>query len=166
MLRSLVRSRVRSLGAPLAGLALAIGLAAGAQAQLVDKKALTLAAARKLAAAAEAEATKANLHVAVAILDDGGHLLLLERMDDAQTGSIEVAIAKGRTAALFKRETKLFEDAVAGGRSVVLKLDGVVPIEGGVPLLVDGKVIGAIGISGATGHQDGMVARAAAATLK
>jgi|HubBroStandDraft_4_1064222.scaffolds.fasta_scaffold891486_1 glc operon protein GlcG len=157
---------LRTLGAPITGLALVLGLAGGAQAQLVDKKALTLAEARKIAAVAEAEANKNNLRVAIAILDDGGHPLLFERLDDASAGSVDTAIAKGRTAVLFKRETKLFEEAVAGGRTVILKLDGVIPIEGGVPLVYAGKVIGAIGVSGATAQQDGMVARAAAAVLK
>jgi glc operon protein GlcG len=157
---------LRMLVAPVAGLALALGVAGGARAQLVDKKALTLAEARKIAAAAEAEATKSNLRVAIAVLDDGGHLLLFERMDDAQTGSVDTAIAKGRTAALFKRDTKLFEDAVTSGRTVVLKIDGVTPLEGGVPLLYEGKVIGAIGVSGATAQQDGTVAKAGAAVLK
>ena len=157
---------LRVWGAPIAGLALVLGLAGGVQAQLADKKALTLAEARKIAAAAEAEANKNNLRVAIAVLDDGGYPLLVEKMDDTQTGSVDVAVAKGRTAALFKRETKLFEEAVASGRTVILKLDGVTPIEGGVPLVYNGKVIGAIGVSGATGQQDGMVARAAAATLK
>jgi glc operon protein GlcG len=151
--------------APVAGLALALGLTGGAAAQLVDKKALSLAEARKLVAAAQAEATRSNLAVAIVIVDEGGHLVLLEKMDDTQIGSIDVAIGKGRTAALFKRETKMFEDAVAGGRTMVLKLDDVVPIEGGVPLLVGGKVIGAIGVSGATAQQDGTVARVGAAAL-
>jgi uncharacterized protein GlcG (DUF336 family) len=148
-----------------AGLALAVGLGVGASAQLVDKKALTLAAAHKVAAAAEAEASRSNLHVAVAILDDGGHLILFEKMDETQIGSVAVAIAKGRTAVLFKRETKVFEDGVAGGRTMLLALDGVTPIEGGVPLLIDGKVIGAIGISGGTAQQDGALAKAGAAAL-
>src|SRR5580692_9894220 len=120
---------LRMLGASIAGLALVLGLTGGAHAQLVDKKALTLAEARKIAAVAEAEANKNNLRVAIAILDDGGHPLLFERLDDASAGSVDTAIAKGRTAVLFKRETKLFEDAVAGGRTVILKLDGVMPIE-------------------------------------
>jgi uncharacterized protein GlcG (DUF336 family) len=157
---------LRVWGAPIAGLALVLGLAGGVQAQLADKKALTLAEARKIAAAAEAEANKNNLRVAIAVLDDGGYPLLVEKMDDTQTGSVDVAVAKGRTAALFKRETKLFEEAVASGRTVILKLDGVTPIEGGVPLVYNGKVIGAIGVSGATAQQDGMVARAGAAVVK
>jgi glc operon protein GlcG len=148
-----------------AGLALVFCVIGGAAAQLADKKALTLSEARKIAAAAQAEATKSNLAMAIAILDDGGHLVLFERMDDTQIGSVAVAIAKGRTAALFKRETKVFEDGVAGGRTVLLALDGVTPIEGGVPLLVGGKVIGAIGVSGGTAQQDGVIAKAGAAAL-
>jgi glc operon protein GlcG len=156
----------RIVVAALAGLALASGLAAGASAQLADKKALTLAEARKIAAAAEAEATRSNLKVVIAIVDDGGHLVLLEKLDDTQIGSIDVAIAKGRTAALFRRETKVFEDSVVGGRNVVLKIDGIMPIEGGVPLLAAGRAIGAIGVSGGTPQQDGVVAKAGAVVLK
>jgi uncharacterized protein GlcG (DUF336 family) len=155
----------RTWKAAAAGLALAVGLSVGASAQLVDKKALSLAEARKIVAAAQAEAARNNLTMAIAILDDGGHLVLFEKMDETQIGSVAVAIAKGRTAALFKRETKVFEDGVAGGRTMILALDGVTPIEGGVPLRVDGKVIGSIGVSGGTAQQDGVVARAGAAVL-
>jgi uncharacterized protein GlcG (DUF336 family) len=141
-------------------------VASGAFAQLADKKVLTLAEARRVAAAAEAEATRSNLKVVIAIVDDGGHLVLLEKLDDTQIGSIDVAIAKGRTAALFRRETKVFEDSVAGGRNVVLKIDAIMPIEGGVPLLAGGRAIGAIGVSGGTPPQDGVVAKAGAVVLK
>jgi len=142
----------------LAVTALLAGSQAGAQ--LADKKGLTLAAARTLAAAAEAEATKNNWKMVIAIVDDGGHLLYLERMDEVQIGSIRVAIDKARSAAQFKRPTKVFEDAVAGGRNALLGLHGAVPIEGGVPIMSDGKMIGAIGASGGTAPQDGQVAKA------
>jgi len=154
----------RLLLAGLAGVMLTLG-SAGAQAQLADKKVLTLAAARKVMAAAEADAAKSNLAMAIAIVDDGGHLLLFEKMDETQAGSVDIAIRKARSAFLFKRPTKVFEDAVAGGRNVVLALDGVMPIEGGLPLVVGGKVVGAIGCSGGTAPQDGVVAAAGAAAL-
>ncbi|MBI4611755.1 MAG: heme-binding protein [Candidatus Rokubacteria bacterium] len=126
----------------------------------MDKKALTLEAAKKIAAAAEAEAMKNNWRVVIAIVDDGGHLTYLQRIDETQTGSIRVAIEKARTAVAYKRPTKVFEDLVAGGRNVILSLPGAMPIEGGLPLVVDGKVVGAIGVSGVTAQQDGIIAKA------
>src|SRR5215831_2069833 len=149
----------------LIGLAMAIGLATAAPAQLADKKVMTLAEAKKIMAAAQADALKSNLTMAIAILDEGGHLLLFEKMDETQTGSVGVALSKARSAFLFKRPTKVFEDAVQGGRNVILALDGVLPIEGGVPLMAAGQVIGAIGVSGGTAQQDGAVAAAGVAVL-
>lgn len=151
--------------AVLASLVAAFCLVAEAHAQLADKKTLTLAEAKKIMAAAQTDAAKTNLTMAIAILDEGGHLLLFEKMDDTQTGSVNVAIAKARSAFLFKRPTKVFEDAVQGGRNVILALDGVLPIEGGLPLMAGGKVIGAIGVSGGTAAQDGVVAAAGVAIL-
>jgi uncharacterized protein GlcG (DUF336 family) len=139
------------------------GLLSGttALAQLMDKKALTLEVAKKVAAAAAEEAIKNKWTVVIAIVDDGGSLVYLERLDDTQIGSIEVAIQKARTAVNFKRPTKALEDAViSGGRTVVLSLPGALPIEGGLPLVVDGKVIGGIGVSGVTAQQDGQIAKA------
>ena len=141
-------------------------VSATASAQLMDKKALTLAAAKKIAAAAEAEAMKNNWRVVIAIVDDGGHLVYLQRIDETQTGSIDVAIQKARGAVAYKRPTKVFEDAVAGGRNVVMTLPHSMPIEGGLPLVVDGKVIGGIGVSGVTAQQDGIVAKAGADALQ
>jgi len=140
-------------------------LAVSAQAQLADKKVLTLDAAKKAAAAAEAEAAKNKWTVVVAIVDDGGHLVYLSRIDGTQTGSIDVAIRKARTAQAFKRPTKVFEDAIAGGRTALLGLEGIVPLEGGVPIVVGGQLVGAIGVSGVTSQQDGMVAKAGADAL-
>jgi glc operon protein GlcG len=135
--------------------------AATASAQLVDKKGLTLEAAKKVAAAAEEEAIKNKWTVVIAIVDDGGNLVYLQRLDETQIGSIEVAIQKAKTATSFKRPTKALEDAVlTGGRTVVLSLPGALPIEGGLPIMVDGKVIGAIGVSGVTAQQDGQIAKA------
>ena len=129
-------------------------------AKLATKKALTLEVAKEIAAASGQFAKKNRWNVVIAIVDDGGHLFYLERMDGVQTGSIEVAIRKAKTAAAFKRPTKLFEEAVAEGRTVLVALPGGMPFEGGVPISVDGQVIGAVGISGVTAQQDGMIAQA------
>ena len=127
---------------------------------LADKKALTLAVAKRIAASAEEVANKNNWNMFVAVVDDGGNLMYLERMDDSQLASLDVSIAKARCALLFKRPTKVMEDAVAGGRTVVMTLPNAVPVEGGLPLMAYGKIVGAIGISGATSPQDGIVAKA------
>lgn len=129
-------------------------------AELATKKTLTLAAAKEIAAAAEREAAANNWNVVIAILDEGGHLLYLQRMDETQVGSVDVAIAKAQSAVKFKRPTKAFEDALNGGRQAILRLPGAMPVEGGLPLTVDGKVLGAIGVSGVTSQQDGQIAQA------
>jgi uncharacterized protein GlcG (DUF336 family) len=133
---------------------------------LADKKALTLAAAKRIAAAAEQEAIKNKWNMFIAIVDDGGNLMFLERMDDAQLASQEVSVQKARSALLFKRPTKALEDAVTGGRIVMLALANAVPVEGGLPLMAYGKIVGAIGISGASSPQDGIVAKAGADELE
>ena len=129
---------------------------------------INLDTAKKIAASAIAEAAKNNWTMAVAILDTGGNLVYFEKMDGTQTGSVRVAISKGRSAVLFKRPTKAFQDMLAaGGEGLrVLRLERAVPIEGGLPLLMAGKIIGAIGVSGGTSQQDGVVAKAGADTLK
>jgi glc operon protein GlcG len=133
---------------------------------LADKKALTLSLAKRIAAAAEQEAAKNNWNIFIAIVDDGGNLMYLERMDDSQLASQEVSIAKARSALLFKRPTKALEDAVTGGRVVVMALTNAVPVEGGLPLMAYGKIVGAIGISGASSAQDGIVAKAGVSELE
>jgi uncharacterized protein GlcG (DUF336 family) len=122
--------------------------------------------AKALATAAIAEARKNDWTIVVAIVDTGGHLVYLERMDHTQIASVDVARRKAWTANSFKRSTKAFEDAVAGGRMATLSMPDAVLIEGGVPIVVDGRIVGAIGISGATSQQDGQVAAAALAVLK
>ena len=134
-------------------------------AQLADKKVLTLDGAKKVAAAAEAEAKKNNWNVVIAVVDDGGHLLYLQRIDGTQTGSIEVAIQKARTAQAFKRPTKVFEDAIAGGRNALIALHGALPLEGGLPIVVGGQLVGAIGVSGVKSTEDGQIAKAGAESL-
>jgi len=116
--------------------------------------------ARRAAAAAIAEGKKNGWTVAAAVVDTGGALVYFERIDGTQNASSDIAIAKARTAATYKRPTKLLEDAVAGGRPGLLSLPGAVLLEGGIPLIVDGKIIGAVGVSGATSPQDGVCAQA------
>lgn len=140
-------------------------LSLGANAQTADKKVLTLDGARTVAAAAEAEAKKNNWNVVIAVVDDGGNLLYLQRIDGTQTGSIQVAIEKARTAQSFKRPTKVFEDAIAGGRNALLGLHGALPIEGGLPIIVGGQLVGAIGVSGVKSTEDGQIAKAGADSL-
>jgi len=132
-----------------------------AQIQLSTKKVLTLEAAKQLASTVADLAMKNDWKMVTAIVDDGGNLLYLERMDQAQSGSIEVAIQKAKTAIAFKRSTKSFEERTLAGRNVLLGLPGVVPIEGGLPVIVDGQFIGAIGVSGGSSAQDGIAAQAA-----
>jgi uncharacterized protein GlcG (DUF336 family) len=127
--------------------------------------ALSLEDAKRVAAAARAEAEKNGWAVVIAVLDDGGHLMYLERMDGTQKASSRIAEAKGRTAILFKRPTKAIEDNVLEGRAVMMGLPGAVPLEGGVPLVKDGQFLGGIGVSGVQSFQDGIVARAGAAAL-
>jgi len=129
---------------------------------------ITADAAKKLAAAAIAEARKNNWAMAVAIVDSGGYLVYFERMPDTQLGSVEVSIEKAKSAALFRRPTKSFQDTVAAGGAGLrmLGLTGAVPVEGGIPLVVDGKLIGAIGASGGSSDQDGHTAQAGVAALK
>lgn len=130
--------------------------------------AISLDNAKKAAAPALAEARKNNWTMAVAIVDTGGHLIYFEKMDGTQTGSVLVAQEKARTAALFKRPSKGFQDTLAAGGDGlrILGLPGAVPVEGGVPLLINGAIVGAIGLSGGTSAQDGQCAQAGAGALK
>ena len=144
-------------------LAVAAGVALNAQ--LADKKVLTLAAVKKIVAAAEAEARKNNWNVAMVILDDGGHLLFCERMDCVQIAAIDVATNKARSAVYYRRPGKIFEDQLVGGRMAVLRLPGAFPFEGGLPITYGDQVIGGIGVSGATSPQDVQIAKAGLATL-
>src|SRR6266850_7064638 len=124
--------------------------------------AISLENARIAAAPALEEARKNDWAMAVAIVDPGGHLVYFEKMDHTQTGSVTVSIAKARSAAFFKRPTKAFQETLAtGGDGLrVLKLENAVAVEGGIPLVMDGKIVGAIGLSGGTSQQDGQCAQA------
>ena len=135
------------------------------QAQLPTKRVLTLTVAKKIAEAAEAEALRRGATVVIAVVDDGGYLLVLERLDDTQVASVEVGIAKARTAAIFRRPSKVFEDQVRDGRVAALGLPGAAPLQGGIPIMFEGKVIGAIGVSGNTPQEDEDIAKAGAAAL-
>jgi glc operon protein GlcG len=137
-----------------------------AAAQTADRKVITLDGAKAILAAAEAEAMKNKWTVAIAVVDESGNLIAFHKIDDTQVGSVDIAIGKARTAARMKRPTKALEDAVAGGRTVMLAVDGITPLEGGVPVMLDGRVIGAVGVSGVTSQQDAQVAQAGAAALK
>jgi len=129
---------------------------------------INLENAKKAVALALAEARKNNWAMAAAIVDGAGNLVYFEKMDNTQIGSVNVAIEKARSAALFKRPTKAFEDALASGAGGlrVLGVHCAVPVEGGIPLLIDGNIVGAIGISGETSQQDGQCAKAATDDLK
>jgi uncharacterized protein GlcG (DUF336 family) len=124
----------------------------------MNKPVLTLEDAKRVAAAAEAEASSNGWKVVIAVVDDGGHLLYLQRSHDTQFGSVETAIAKAHASVAFQRPTKASEDAVLSGRLIHLALPGVIPADGGVPLLRDGLVIGGLGISGVRSFQDGQIA--------
>ena len=129
--------------------------------------AIALADARRCVSAVEAYATTRQWFMVVTVIDSGGHTVASERMDNAQYGSIEPALHKAQTAAAFRRPTKAFEDIIAqGGAGLrLLKLDGALPVEGGLPLLMNGAVVGAVGVSGGTSAQDGEAAAACVATL-
>jgi len=130
-----------------------------------SKPILTLDNAKRIAAAAETEARLNNWKVTIAVVDDGGHLLYLERSHDTQFGSVDTAIFKAHAAIAFQRPTKSSEDAVMNGRLIHLALPGVIPAEGGVPLEIDDIVVGGLGISGVRAFQDGQIAAAGAAAL-
>jgi len=129
-------------------------------------KYITLEGAKKMTAAAEAEAHANDWNVAIAIVDASMNLLMFQKMDGVQTASIDVAIGKAKTAAGFKRPTKVLEDMISGGRTAFLAVDGILPIQGGLPVVVDGNVLGAVGISGLTSAQDEQVAEAALNVLE
>lgn len=141
--------------------ALAAPFTASAQSAPVPYGApVTSELARKVAAGALAEGKKNGWAVAAAIVDTGGVLVYFERLENTQNGSSETAIEKARTAAAYRRPSKAFEDVVLGGKTNYVRLPGAVPIEGGLPIVVDGKIVGAVGVSGASSAQDGQCAKA------
>jgi len=130
-----------------------------------QKYALTLDDARRVAAAAHKTALENQWNVVISIVDEGGQLIYLERMDDVQSGSVTVSMEKAKTAIAFRRPSQALEAAISGGRTVMLKLPGATPIEGGVPLVYEGDFVGAIGVSGVQSSQDGIIAKAGADAL-
>jgi uncharacterized protein GlcG (DUF336 family) len=126
----------------------------------MHKRVLTLAEAKKMASAAEARALEEGWPVAIAVVDDGGHLVCLARLDGTQLGSIDVAIEKARSAVLFKRPTKSWEERLAEGKIGYLNLPGLVPVEGGIPVILDNQIVGGIGVSGVRSGEDALVAQA------
>ena len=129
------------------------------------KPVLTLGDAKKVAAAAEKEALKRGATVVIAVVDDGGNLILLEHLDDTQVASVEVGIGKARTAAIFRRPSKVFEDQIKNGRVAALALPGATPLQGGIPIMINGNVVGAIGVSGNSPEEDEEIAIAGAAVI-
>ena len=147
-----------------------LGLWAGggvpAPAQTLDKKVLSLEAARKLAASAHEAARAKGVEVVIVVVDDAGYMLLLERMDGAQVASVNVGIGKARTAAIYRRPSRVFEEQIKNGRVAALALADATPLQGGVPILLDGKVIGAIGVSGDSPQIDEDIAIAGARAFR
>ena len=141
-------------------------LAAPAGAQVTEKKTLTLDGAKSVAAAAASEAKRLNAGGAIAIVDDGGHLVYLERLEGTFPAAAAVAIEKARTAAQFRRPTRVFEEAIKNGRNALLGVAVMTPLQGGVPIVVGGQVVGAIGVSGAaSAQQDDDIAQMASTAL-
>ncbi len=146
-------------------LALSAGLAS-AQERPPYGNPITVEQAKKIAAGALAESKKNNWRMAISIVDNHGFPVYFERMDDTQTASVQIALDKAKTAAMFRRPSKAFEDGIAKGRVALLGLTGATPIEGGLPIMIDGKVIGGIGVSGANADQDAQAAQAGLNALK
>lgn len=133
-----------------------------ARAQIVEKKVMTLEAADRIAAAAEAEAKRRKATVVIVVVDDAGYPLVLKRLDDTQVASVEVGIGKARTAAIYRRPSRELEEQIKDGRLASLVLPGATPLQGGIPLVTDGQVVGAIGVSGNTPQEDEDIASAGA----
>jgi uncharacterized protein GlcG (DUF336 family) len=127
---------------------------------------LTLEDCKKISAASEAEARKNNWNVCIAILDDGGHLLHLVRMDGATPANSRIATEKGRTAAESRRSTAMWEERIKAGRHAMLKMPGITPVQGGLPIVIDGVCIGGVGVSGVQSHEDEQIAKAGIDVLK
>jgi glc operon protein GlcG len=144
--------------------AMALALASGVASAQVPQYGnnITLDQARKVLASAETEAKKNNWPVAIAIVDTAGNLVLFQRLDNTQTASMKIAVDKAVSAAIFRRPTKVFQDGLAkGGENLrILSLSGASPVEGGLPIMQEGRIIGGIGVSGVTADQDGQIAKA------
>jgi uncharacterized protein GlcG (DUF336 family)/mannose-6-phosphate isomerase-like protein (cupin superfamily) len=136
-------------------------------AQVTSKKGLTLEGAKQVIAAATAEARRSRAGGVVAVVDDGGNLMALERLDGTFAAGANISIGKARTAAIFKRPTRFFEDVIKGGRTAMIALNDFTPLQGGVPITIDGEIVGAVGVSGAaSAQQDEEIAMVGAAAAK
>jgi glc operon protein GlcG len=152
-----MNARIRTLALALALLSTP-SLAPAQDAVTVDKKVLSLAAARTIVAGAEAEARTRGLGVVTVVVDDAGHVILLSRMDTAQVASVNVGIGKARTAAIYRRPSRVFEEQIKNGRVAALALADATPLQGGVPIVIDGTVVGAVGVSGDSPQADEEIA--------
>jgi glc operon protein GlcG len=160
------RSRLAGRGAVASLILFALVANSVAQAQVSVKKVLTLDGARKVIAAAQAEAHKNNGTGVVAVVDDGGNLMALERLDGTFAAGALISIGKARTAVLFKKPTKFFEDVIKNGRTAMVTVNDFTPLQGGIPIFVDGQVVGGVGVSGASSaQQDEELAIAGAAAV-
>ena len=148
-----------------AALALTLLVPSAAEAQLRAVRSVGAEGARRALAAAEAEARKNGWQVSIAVVDQVGELVAFVRMDGAPPSSVDISRGKARTAARFRRPSKALEEAIAGGRTAILGFEGITPIEGGVPMVVGGEVVGAVGVSGVTSPQDAQVAQAGAGAV-
>ena len=150
----------------LAGAALVLATGTAARGQVMQKKTLNLEGAKRVIAAAQAEARKNNATGVVAVVDDGGNLIALERLDGTFAAGANISIGKARTAVLFKKPTKFFEDVIKNGRTAMVTVENFTPLQGGIPILVDGQVVGGVGVSGAaSAQQDEELAIAGAASI-
>lgn len=140
--------------------------ARASDAVVLEKKVLSLAGARAITAAAEAEARARGLGVVIVVVDDTGNVIQLTRMDTAQVASVNVGIGKAKTAAIYRRPSRDFEEQIRNGRVAALALADATPLQGGVPILVDGKVVGAVGVSGDTPQADEDIAVAGARAVR
>jgi glc operon protein GlcG len=162
-----MKNLARTITGALLAAASLLGPAASAEGTATDKKVLTLTGARVVGDAAAAEARRLGTGGAIAVVDDGGHLLYLLRLDNTFAAASNISIAKARSAANFRRPTSVFEDAITKGRTSLVANDELLPLQGGVPVVVDGQVVGAVGVAGAmSAQQDEEIAKVAAAALK
>ena len=149
--------------------AIAATMTAGVRADeplVLEKKTLSLAAARRIVAAAEAEARARHVGVVIVVVDDAGNVIELTRMDTAQVASVNVGIGKARTAAIYRRPSRDFEEQIRSGRVAALALADATPLQGGVPVLIDNRVVGAVGVSGDTPETDENIAIAGAGAIR
>ena len=158
-----IRTRILVLAA-LLGVGSQLAAQAG-PALTLDKKTLTLSAARRVVAASEAEATKRGLGVVIVVVDDAGTVIELTRMDSAQVASVSVGIGKARTAAIYRRPSRVFEEQIRDGRIAALALADATPLQGGIPIVINGQVVGAVGVSGDSPQVDEDIAIAGAKAI-